>query len=225
MKELLFTKQIDRKTAYEKLGSDFHFDFVEMIRIHHIETEAFDLKNKSLIFTSVNGVKSFFENGFRPNEDFTQDNYNRIYTVGQKTKRELRRYGYGTFKVTRHASELSDFIIEKGTKEKFLHFCGNLALDILDKRLPLQNIYYKKIPLYRTELLYPTLNKEYDAAAFFSPSGVRSFAKHNSFEGMKLFSIGYTTAKELEKFTDQPIITSKESNLEDLLDLIKQEYD
>src|SRR5690606_41206754 len=53
----------------------------------------FDLKNYSLIFTSVNGVASFFKNRFKPNEDFTAKNYNKIYCVGEKTKRELRKHG------------------------------------------------------------------------------------------------------------------------------------
>lgn len=225
MPEILFTKQLDRKKVSEKLGSGFAYDFVDMIHIFHVKSEPFDLKNKSLIFSSVNGVKSFFENGFQPNEDFTADNYNKVYAVGRKTKEELRRNGFGTFKVTRHASELSEFIIQDASREKFLHFCGNLALDILDRKLPLQNIYYKKLPVYRTELLYPEIKKNYDAVAFFSPSGVRSFAKNNSFEGKKIFSIGYTTERELRKHSVDNIITSKESNLDDLLDLIKKEYD
>ncbi len=56
---------------------------------------------------------------------------------------------------------------------------------------------------------------------FFSPSGVRSFAKFNSLEKLKIFSIGQTTEKELKKFTQNRIFTSKESNLEDLLSVIR----
>src|SRR5690606_8194275 len=126
-----------------------------------MQVEPFDLKNKSLIFTSVNAVKSFFENGFRPDENFTSRNFNKIYTVGITTKKELRKYGFGTFKVTRHAKELSEFIIENSSKENFLHFCGNLALDVLNKTLPLQNISYRKIPVYETVLLYPKVTGTY----------------------------------------------------------------
>jgi uroporphyrinogen-III synthase len=39
---------------------------------------------------------------------------------------------------------------------------------------------------------------------------------------LKIFSIGQTTEKELKKFTQNRIFTSKESNLEDLLNIIKQ---
>ncbi len=37
---------------------------------------------------------------------------------------------------------------------------------------------------------------------------------------MKIFSIGQTTEKELRKFTQNKIFTSKESNLEDLIKII-----
>ncbi len=204
----------------KKLGSHFSYDFVDVIKINPMTIEPFDLKNKSLIFTSVNAVQSFFANGFKPDEDFTSKKYNKIYTVGITTKRELRKYGYGTFKVTKHAKELSEFIIENSSKEKFLHFCGNLALDVLNKTLPLQNISYKKIPVYETQLLYPQVAADYDAVCFFSPSGVRSFTKFNSLDDKKIFSIGETTEKEIKKFTKNSVFTSKESNLDDLLDVI-----
>lgn len=221
---ILFTKKnIDKKLVSEYLGNQFSYEFIDVIRIKPTLMEPFDLKDKSLIFTSINGVESFFESGFKPNEKFTEHNYNKIYCVGQKTKNAVRKYGFGTFKVKKHAQDLSKFIIQNSQGERFLHFCGNLALDVLDRALPLQNIYYKKIPVYETELLYPVVNGDFDVLVFFSPSGVRSFAKHNSLEGKKIFSIGLTTEKEIKKFTKQKIYTSHESNLDDLLQLIVQE--
>jgi len=89
------------------------------------------------------------------------------------------------------------------------------------KKLPLQNISYKKIPVYKTELLYPKIDEKYQAIVFFSPSGVRSFAKFNSLDDMKIFSIGKTTTSELEKLTDNTIITSSKNTVADLLNLIK----
>ena len=207
----------------KKLGSHFSYDFVEVIKIFPLKVEAFDLKNKSLIFTSVNAVESFFENKFVPNENFTEKNFNKIYAVGLKTKKALREKGFGTFKVMKNAKDLADFIIDNSAKEKFLHFCGDLALNILNKALPLQNISYQKIVVYETKLIYPTISTNYDAVCFFSPSGVRSFAKFNSLEDKQLFSIGQTTENELKKLTKNKIITSKESNLDDLLQLISAE--
>lgn len=220
--KILFTKTGIENEVSKKMGTDFICDFQDFIRIEQLKTKPFDLKNYSLIFSSVNAVKSFFKNKFEPHENFLNPKkFNKIYAVGFKTKLELRKKGYGTFKVTKHASDLADFIIDYSQKEKFLHFCGNLALDILDEKLPLQNVSYKKVIIYKTNLLYPKISQNYDAVVFFSPSGVRSFAEFNSLDNLKLFSIGQTTEKELKKFTQNRIFTSKESNLEDLLSVIR----
>lgn len=218
---ILFTKNIDPKYLSEKLGNNISIDCVEVIKTKPIFVEHFDLKDQSLIFTSFNGVKSFFENKFKPNEDFTAKNYNKIYCVGEKTKRELRKNGFGTFKVLKNAETLSQFIIENCAQEKFIHFCGNLALDVLDKKLPLQNISYKKVTVYETEALNPVIHEKYHAIVFFSPSGVRSFAKNNSLENTILFSIGETTSKEIRKHTKSEIFTSTENTLLNLLSVIK----
>lgn len=218
---ILFTKNIDSELLSKELGNDFSAECVEVIKIENIKAQAFDLKNYSLIFTSSNGVRSFFENQFKPNEDFTSKNYNKIYCVGEKTKQELRKNGFGTFKVLKNAETLSKFIIDHCLHEKFIHFCGNLAIDVLDKKLPLQNISYKKVTVYKTEELNPSIPEKYHAIVFFSPSGVRSFAKNNSLEKTLLFSIGETTSKELRKHTKSEIFTSKKNTLSNLLSVIK----
>lgn len=218
---ILFTKNIDPKYISEKLGNNISVDCIEVIKTKSISVERFDLKDRSLIFTSSNGVKSFFENKFQPNEDFTAKKYNKIYCVGEKTKRELRKNGFGTFKVLKNAETLSQFITENCVHEKFIHFCGNLALDVLDKELPLQNISYKKVTVYETEALNPVIHEKYHAIVFFSPSGVRSFAKNNSLENAILFSIGETTSKEVRKHTKSEIFTSTENTLLNILSVIK----
>jgi uroporphyrinogen-III synthase len=219
--KILFTKSLEKEKVSEKLGNDFAVDFVEVIDTEILKTKTFGLKNNSLIFTSVNGVKAFFENGFSPNENFAEPKtYNKIYVVGSQTKKELRKHNFGAFKLCRNAQELSQFITENSVNEKFLHFCGNIALDILDEKLPLQNVSYRKIPVYKTELLYPKIDEKYQAIVFFSPSGVRSFAKFNQFGDAKIFSIGKTTTSEIEKLTDNKVITSSKNTLADLLNLI-----
>ncbi|RRQ47329.1 uroporphyrinogen-III synthase [Chryseobacterium sp. SC28] len=220
--KLLFTKSLDPQKVAEKLGTTVAMDFVEAIQTKVIKTKAFDLKNHSLIFTSASGVRAFFENGFVPKEILAEKKFNKIYAVGSQTKKALRKHNFGTFKLCKNASELSKFITENSVCEKFLHFCGDLALDVLDEKLPLQNVSYKRIQVYRTELLYPKICEKYQAVVFFSPSGVRSFAKFNSFEDLKIFSIGSTTTSELEKLTENKIITSQENTLADLLDLISK---
>ncbi|MDQ0475988.1 MULTISPECIES: uroporphyrinogen-III synthase [Chryseobacterium] len=220
---ILFTKMLDEKEVSDILGNHFSSHFLEVIKIKLLHLAPFPLGNNSLIFTSVNGVESFFKNGFKPHENFAAKNYNKIYCVGRKTKMHLRKYGFGVFKTKKNAKELSDFIIENCSKEKFIHFCGNLALDILQEKLPLQNIAYKKVVVYETELLYPKYEGSHDAIAFFSPSGVRSFIKNNSLDFQQIYAIGETTGAEVKKYTTQKIFTGKDNDLNALLKLIKKE--
>jgi uroporphyrinogen-III synthase len=221
--KILFTKNIDPSVLSKELGDDIEVNCIEVIKTIPIKVTPFDLKNHSLIFTSANGVISFFKNSFKPDESFTARNYNKIYCVGEKTKKELRKHGFGTFKVLRNAEMLSRFIIAHCQHEEFLHFCGNLAIDVLDKDLPLQNIKYKKITVYTTEEIKPLIPEKYHAVVFFSPSGVRSFAEQNSLEEMILFSIGETTSNELRKYTQKKIFTSEGNSLISILDLIRRE--
>lgn len=220
---ILFTKKLDEKEVSKILGAEFSTHFLEVIKINLLDLSPFSLGNKSLIFTSVNGVESFFKNGFKPHENFAERNYNKIYCVGKKTKAHLRKYGFGVFKTKKNAKELSEFIIDNCSKESFIHFCGDLAMDILHQKLPLQNIGYKKVVVYETKLLHPTIDNQYDAIAFFSPSGVRSFVKNNKLDFKQIYAIGETTGAEVSKYTTQKVFTAKDNDLSDLLKLIKKE--
>lgn len=221
MRKILFTKKgLDKKLIATELGGKLLTDFIEVLAIENLEIPAFDLTNKSLIFTSVNGVKAFFENQFLANENFTKKDFNKIYAVGKKSKDALREKGFGTFKVKKNAEDLANFITKNNENENFLHFCGNIALDKLENKLSRENIGYKKVIVYETKLKYPVISKSFDEVVFFSPSGVRSFVQNNSINGKKIFSIGNTTTQEIQKHTAEKIYTSKESNLEDILQLI-----
>lgn len=213
--KILFTKTGIEQEVSEHLGTACAFDCKDFIRVENCKINPFSLDNHSLIFSSANAVKAFFENGFQPNAQ------NKLYVVGSKTRNAFLEKGFEKVEAFRNIHELSDFITEHLPKETFLHFCGNLTLDVLEKALPQQNIPYRKITVYNTHLLNPEISENYDAVVFFSPSGVRSFAAFNSLEGKRLFSIGQTTEKELRKYTQSLVFTSEENSLEDLLQLIQ----
>ena len=222
MKKILFTKKIDEQLVSNILGGSFYCEYIEAIRIKNRKVKPFNVRGKSIIFTSVNGVKSFFENGFILNQDFTNRLcFNRVYAVGIKTKRELRKYGVNTYKVFSYAYALIDFIINKANEECYIHFCGNLALDLFNNKLPLQNISYRRIVVYDIELLYPEINENYDGIVFFSPSGVRSVLTNNDIGQAKVFAIGRTTEDELKKYNIKNIITNNEANLDGIFYSIK----
>lgn len=223
MRKILFTKKdLDKKLIAKELGEKLKVDFVDVLQIENLKIPAFDIKGKSLIFTSVNAVNAFFENEFIVNENFTEKSFNKIYAVGKKSKKALIKKGFGTFKVKKNAQDLAQFIVKNSHNENFLHFCGNIALDTLEKLLTKENIKYKKVVVYNTNLKYPVIKNPFEEIVFFSPSGVRSFLKHNSIEGKKVFSIGKTTTDEIENYTKEAIFTSQESTVEDVLQLISK---
>ncbi len=59
--KILFTKNIDQTIISKELGEGILVDCVEVIKTKPIMINPFELKNYSLIFTSVNGVASFFK--------------------------------------------------------------------------------------------------------------------------------------------------------------------
>lgn len=217
--KILFTKTGIEKEVAEQLEDRLRFDFVDVIRIQHLEVLPFDLEGFSLIFTSQNAVKAFVENSFVVAKE------QKIYAVGEKTRAALSQQGFTVVKTTRNVEELSVFLIETANQEKFIHFCGDLTLDVLENDLKAKGRTYQKAVVYTTQLLETALNEAYDAVVFFSPSGVRSLAVNNTLEGKKVFCIGKTTEKEIEKYFTGQIFTSKENSLEEVLKIIKREAD
>lgn len=212
---ILLTKEIDPEKRQLLLNEGLEVDTKDFIRIKFINTEKISLRNKTLIFTSANGVEGFFKNGF-------DAPHSSAICVGGKTESKLAEKGIKTLHTAKNAEELASFILQQQwDNSDFVHFCGNLALDTLEKSIANHNANYIKKIVYETELLYPTLNKKYDALVFFSPSGVRSFVKNNSITDEMVFCIGNTTALEVAKYTSQKPIISTKQNLNDLLSLVK----
>lgn len=221
--KILFTKKIPAEQLSELLERGVAVEIIEVIQIETVKTDNFDFENKSLIFSSVNSAQAFLKNGFKIEKNQSGNQKNRIYCVGEKAADFLqKKFNVQIEYIAPNAADLSDFIINKHSNKEFLHFCGDLALDILEEKLTENNIQYQKAVVYKTVLLFPKIEENYQAVVFFSPSGVRSFAKHNSMEDFLLFSIGETTSAELRKYTENTIFTSRKNTLQDVVQLIKK---
>lgn len=214
--KLLLTKHL-KPSLISGLEKDFLVDIIDVIEIKAIDFPAIDIDNKAVIFTSINAVKSFFDNPISRNLSRNQ----KIFCVGLQSENFLNKKGFKVIKTKKNAEDLSQYIISNFKEEQFVHFCGNLALKTIDKILTEHNIDYEKVIAYTTELLSPKVETNYDAVAFFSPSGVRSFVKNNSLQDKTLFSIGETTTKEINNWTDQIVVTSPDNTTDDLLKLIR----
>lgn len=198
----------------------FQHQFLEVILTVMLPVVPFDLKNNSLIFSSVNGVKGFVENGFW----FLSNagNLAKVYCVGTKTATELQKYQIQPEIIKRDGATLGAWLSDNVSGGNFIHFCGNLAADILPQH---SAHLYRKIPVYETRLLFPKIAADAEAVVFFSPSGVRSFLKENSVGNAGIFSIGESTTQELRRHGLEAIITSRESSLPDLVSLVQQYFE
>lgn len=213
MKKVLFTKKIDGDFLSEHLSKDILTESQSFISTQTQKVEPYPLENLSVIFTSSNGVNAFFEN------QFSLYNTLYIYSVGKKTEKALNMFGFQSTKVKKNAAELANYLKENKSKEHFIHFGGNLSLDIFND----EKVEYQKEIIYQTKLLYPKVTQNYHAIVFFSPSGVESFMKNNSLENRMIFSIGETTSKTLKKYTKNRIFTSQKNTLTDLLEILSSE--
>ncbi|WP_300674179.1 uroporphyrinogen-III synthase [Soonwooa sp.] len=213
---LLLTKHIN-DADISKLGDDIVVDFVDVISIENINFETQNLTNKALIFTSINAVKSFFDNETSKQLSLA----NPIYCVGEQSKIFLEQKGFNVIIAEKNAEALSHYFIKENKEEAYLHFCADIALEKLSETFNNLGKDYVKVISYKTKLTEPIYNKDFDAIAFFSPSGVRSFIANNTLEGKTIFSIGETTTNEIKNWTSANILTSNKNTVEDLLNLIR----
>ena len=221
--KILFTKTLDRKYVHDKLGSEFHVDFIDTSKTQPIKTKSFNLKNNSLIFDCPKSVDSFFKNGFTPNEDFSSSNFNKIFAIGIETKKELRKHQFGTFRLFKNPEEFSHFLYKNTLADKFIYFGESTNLSPIEEILKQHNVSFKKISLYKSISLNPEVEKHYQSVVFFSPNDVLSLSKNSQWLNLKIFSFNHETTTELKKVLSQKIITCTKNSLDDLLGLIKNE--
>ncbi len=209
MQKILFTKKINDNII--STLNNFEVESKDFIQVKTMTISPYDIEGKSVIFTSLNGVNSFFKNGFQLKLN------QKIYGVGEKTEKHLNSLGFQSIRTEKNAEQLKLYLKENAKDEKFLHFGSDLSIPIFRN-----NTNYQQIPVYKTELLFPKITDNYDIIVFFSPSGVRSFIQNNAFQNEKIFSIGKTTTKEIEKYTKKAIFTSSKNTLKDVVSMIKK---
>lgn len=105
--------------------------------------------------------------------------------------------------------------------DSVVFFCGDKRLDHFPGALRDANKSCREIIVYETRLLPLKIQKEYDGIMFFSPSAAESFFAENELsEHSLLFAIGQTTARSLEKYSDNKIFISPGHNAETMIDQI-----
>lgn len=140
-----------------------------------------------------------------------------VFCVGKKTAALLIENRYNVVKISKNASELASFIVEKHKKDSFMFFCGDKRREELPGALTENRINFTEEILYKTTLSLQGFEAKFDAVLFFSPSGVDSYIQENSLENSVAFCIGNTTANEAKKYTSD-IVVSSQATIESTID-------
>jgi uroporphyrinogen III methyltransferase/synthase len=160
-----------------------------------------------LVFSSVNGVKYFFEAFFEKYKDSRSLGFMKIAAVGEATARSIREYRFSVEVVPKKsvAEELAKALVETGSMDsaKVLVVTGNLGGNVLIDQLNEAQAIVDRFPVYETEKTDLSKNivaadfreKGADAILFTSSSGVKSF-------------VGQATALKLEEGAKHPLAGS-----------------
>ena len=212
MKSVLSTKKLKENQRSLLLNAGISLVEYNAIKINFVPFEVPE-RIKNAIFTSQNGVNSFFAN-------VRSSAVEHCFCVGEKTKMALERNGQNVIKTTEYASELAEYLV-KNQKDRYFHFfCGNLRSEEIPSKLKDNNIAFEEIQVYKTTLTPKKFERYFDAILFFSPSGVRSYCEVNLQGGLRqhlagsgnfqsiFVCIGTTTASEAKKYTENVIIAN-----------------
>lgn len=140
-----------------------------------------------------------------------------VFCVGKKTAALLIENNFNVVKISKNASELANFIVEKHKNDSFMFFCGDKRRKELPGVLTKNRINFTEEILYKTTLNSQKFEVKFDAILFFSPSGVDSYIQENSLENSVAFCIGNTTANEAKKYISN-IVVSSQATIESTID-------
>ena len=222
MLKVLSTKLLDESLTDSAHAMGIDLTCEEFIRVLPLEidmAELMSIQYDAMVFTSSNAVRCFFDNENIEVSDYTKP----IYSISGKTKEELTDYSMEPVAIADNALQLADKILADKNIRSVLHICGNIKLDVLEKKLTASGVRYTPFTVCETLLNSILLRENYEAVMFFSPSGVDSFVMKNALDRDTLYCcIGDTTADTLRSINDKlTIILPIQPTPEAMLTLIK----
>jgi len=185
--KILSTKKLS--LAQKEAFSEFYFREEKFIKVSLENNIKIPEEIDCAIFTSQNAVKAVFREA-----KIVVANLKKVFCVGDKTARSLKEFGIEVHAISYSAEELAELLIEEKKETKITFFCGNLRREELPELLRENNIEVEEIEVYKTELLQPIVEEEFDAILFFSPSAVKSYIDSGNSIKSTAFCIGNTTA-------------------------------
>lgn len=173
-----------------------------------------------LTFSSVNGVRGFFNEFLKSFDDIRSLGFARIACVGEATARELKKYFLRADVVPQISTglDMAKAMSEYESLENLKILCviGNLAGNELFDELEKSNAIIDAVEVYKTDIAKIEKDCEAaenfhkggaDAVVFASPSAVEGFAKNAEFLTLakgavrpKIVTIGAKTSEAVKKF-------------------------
>ncbi|UOB15937.1 uroporphyrinogen-III synthase [Abyssalbus ytuae] len=210
---IISTKKLTQAQKELLLNADISFieaNFIETVPLN-FET---DSHIENVIFTSQNAVKSTVKKKIK---------IDNCFCVGDKTEALLNDAGFKVVEKAYQAKALAKKIIENHPEKSFTFFCGDKRREELPGILKKYGVNLREVQVYKTELTSRTIQGDFDAVMFFSPSAVESFTKQNLFEDLLVFCIGKTTEAEAKKYTNN-IITANKTTIENVIVQVVKHY-
>lgn len=204
------------KLLSTKILDDHNFGKISKEKITLSQYNAIDVKEvdfnspghiKNAIFTSKHAVNAVLKK---------KVTINNCYCVGEKTKSILLKMNQKVVKNSKNAQELANFIVKKAKNDDFLFFCGNRKREELPNILFDNKVNLSIIETYNTNLNFKKINTDFEAIMFFSPSAIESYTKLNKIKNETIFTIGETTSKAAQKYSNN-IITAKSQSIEEVV--------
>ena len=199
MPTVLSTKKLALNQKELLLNSGIGLVEYDAINIKFIDFNFEKKTVRNAIFTSKNAVKAIEKKGLR---------IENCFCVGEKTRAYLEERNFLVLENAENAKDLAIRILKNYKDREFHFFSGDKRRDELPDLFRRNNIKYKEVSVYKTELNPKKFESEFDGILFFSPSGVQSFTQNNKISGTA-FCIGETTAKESRKHTETIIVATK----------------
>lgn len=210
---VLSTKKLSRSQEELLLNAGIMLESYDAIQITPLDFKAPEFI-KNAIFTSQNGVDSFFKN----KDSATV--IERCFCVGEKTGVKLKENGQKVVKTTENAVKLAHFIIKNYENDSFSFVCGSRRRNDIPDLLKEEKIPVFELKTYKTELKPRYFNKKWSKIMFFSPSGVESFVNGQKegkttsemepeyFSNTTAICIGETTATAAKKYISNVIVAN-----------------
>lgn len=210
----------------KKKGIDI--DTLSFIDTHPIKNKELSKEIKELlsrpstvVFTSMNAVEAVAAHLQKEKPEWI------VYCIGITTNKLVKKY-FGEKAIIGtaiNAAELAGLIVEERRASKICFFCGDQRRDELPDLLRKNGIRVNELVVYQTIAVSRKVENHYDGILFFSPSAVQSFFQSNTIPpNTLLFAIGSTTANEIKKFSNNPIVISDVPGKENLVKKVIDYY-